>query len=434
MDYLNNLLAPSAWSSGFWPSIIKWFAGVGSIGLAIILMTVCIKIILFPLDFWQKRVSRKMAANQAIMKPELDEIQQKYANNPQVMRMKQQEVYRKYNGQKSASSGCVAMLVYMIVTMVVFFSLFGGLRSISQSQINYEYYTLQQTYVTSYQNAIAGGQTEEEAVATAQTDVATQYGEIREGFLTIKNIWRPDSWVSVFPNGNEFLTSTATRFGVYTYTYNISETEQATIKYIFLSTNADELTDTENAEIKYVEPYVDMQNNIYAVKDTADGAVNPTTITIGGVNYSVVYPELSEGVEKYEDAAYNTAKAKLIEEYDLVTAGIQETYKGQWNGYLILVLLAGAITFLSSWFANLGLKTKDEKGNIIKGAKPKPTMGVVLAFVMIFFTISYTSAFAIYIITNSAIGMLLNYLSNIIMNKLEDKKEKKEVVADYVRR
>ena len=57
MDIINNLLAPQMWPSGFWESIIKWFAGVGSIAVAIILLTICIKLVLFPLDFWQKRVS-----------------------------------------------------------------------------------------------------------------------------------------------------------------------------------------------------------------------------------------------------------------------------------------------------------------------------------------------------------------------------------------
>ena len=98
-------------------------------------------------------------------------------------------------------------------------------------------------------------------------------------------------------------------------------------------------------------------------------------------------------------------------------------------------MLAGAVTFLSSYLSTLGLKTKDKKGNVVKGAKPKPTMGIILALVMVFFTISYTSAFAIYIITNSIMAMLLNFLTNVILNKLEERKEKKETpVADYIRR
>jgi len=322
------------------------------------------------------------------------------------------------------------MLVYMIVTMVIFFSLFAGLRNISTSQINYEYYTLEQTYLASYNDAI-NEQTAEDATITAQNEVATKYDEIKENFLTIKNIWRPDNWSTVFPTSAEYLKSTNTVFKVYEY-----QTGGVTIKYVYLSTNAKELTDAN--ETKYVEPYVDLEGNVYLVKNTADDATNPTQVAIGDKTYNnVIYPEIDEKNTNYFDATTSGAKTQFLTDFDVVTAGIQANYKGQWNGYLILVVMAGAITFLSSWFSNLGLKTKDAKGNEVKGAKPKPTMGIILAFVMVFFTISYTSAFAIYIITNSLVAMLLNFVTNIILNKLEERKNKKEkeiVTPDYVRK
>ena len=67
MDFITNLLAPVQWPSGFWEVIIKWFAGIGSIGVGIILLTLCLKIVLLPIDFWQKLASRKMTAQQAVM-------------------------------------------------------------------------------------------------------------------------------------------------------------------------------------------------------------------------------------------------------------------------------------------------------------------------------------------------------------------------------
>ena len=102
---------------------------------------------------------------------------------------------------------------------------------------------------------------------------------------------------------------------------------------------------------------------------------------------------------------------------------------------MILVALAGIITFLSSFLSTLGVKTKDSKGNEIKGARPKPIMGIVLSLVMVFFTISYTSAFAIYIITNSLLSTLFTFLMNLLLNKIEQKKNSDNVqVAKYVRR
>lgn len=242
MDIINTLLA-TQWPSGLWETIIKWFAGVGSFAIAIILLTLCLKVVLLPLDFWQRSVTRKMSSQQALMKPELDEIQKKYTG--QEAQQKQAELYKKYNMNPTGS--CLAMLVYMIVTCVIFFTLFTALGNISTYKIKTEYQTLQAEYVSAYAGAIGAGQTDEEAVSTAQVSVATKYDEIKESFLSIKNLWRPDNWSSVFPSSSEYLSSTKLGFGTYNDTTN-------NIKYIVLSDNG-------------TVPYVDLQNNIYAIDD-----------------------------------------------------------------------------------------------------------------------------------------------------------------------
>ena len=423
MDIVNNFLAPLAWpASGLWENIIKWFAGVGNFGVAVILLTLCIKLVLLPLDFWQKLVSRKMTANNALMQPELEEVKKKYGNNQQLLQQKQAEIYRKYNGTKGMQSSCLAMLIYMVVTMLVFFTLFSGLGNISRTRINYEYYQLQQEYRIQLANT---GSVEE-----AQKAVAKKYEDIKESFLSIKNVWRPDNWTSVFPSSDEFIKNTNTGFKIYEYTK-----DETNIKYVYLSTNSAKAKDADDVE--FIEPYVDLEGSIYLVQNTEDGAVNPTTVEINGQTYNCKYGVVDETYKTEKDATLNLAKTQFKQDFGTVTEQINQKYKGQWNGYLILVLLAGAITFLSSWLSTLGVKTKDKKGNDVKGAKPKPLMGIILSLVMIFFTISYTSAFAIYIITNSLIAMIFNFLINIVLNKFEGRKDKKEKdvkMADYVRR
>ena len=507
MDIINSLLAPVQWTSGFWESIIKWFSGVGNIGVAIILLTLCLKIILLPLDFWQKMVSRKMTAQQAVMQPELDEIKVRYGNNRALMQQKQSELYKKYN--VSPGNSCLAMLVYLVVTMIVFFTLFAGLGSISKTQINYQYYQIQQTYLQTYE----ANKTHPDVIIISQNAAADKYEETKQSFLTIKNIWRPDNASSVFPHSEDFLRSTGTKFGVYKY-------EPENISYIYLTTNAEKIEDINGKT--YIEPYVDLNGNVYIVYDLSDTATNPASFTINakdgditynnliystifetyvnsdlnityfvltanndqeyvkddnsyvkpyvnkenkifatagtdtevvidGITYTVDYSKteaelLTDYITEHElsidkqqkihetNAGYKAVDA-FKQDYDLVTATIHKRYEGQWNGFMILVLLAGAITFMSSYLANAGVRTKNQKGNKIKAARPKPTMGIIMAIVMIFFTFSYTSAFAIYIITNSALSMLFAYLSNLLLNKIEFKKQSKEnKVADYVRK
>src|SRR5574344_1179198 len=381
MDIINTLLA-TQWPSGLWETIIKWFAGVGSFAIAIILLTLCLKVVLLPLDFWQRSVTRKMSSQQALMKPELDEIQKKYTG--QEAQQKQAELYKKYNMNPTGS--CLAMLVYMIVTCVIFFTLFTALGNISTYKIKTEYQTLQAEYVSVYAGAIGAGQTDEEAVSTAQVSVATKYDEIKESFLSIKNLWRPDNWSSVFPSSSEYLSSTKLGFGTYNDTTN-------NIKYIVLSDNG-------------TVPYVDLQNNIYAIDD---GTEQKTTITIGENTYNVKYGAIDETYKTTSAASTAMAKEQFSTDFTAVTKGINDEYKGQWNGYLILIFLAGAITFLSQWLSTLGVKAKNKKGETVSGAKPNYISGIFIAVIMVFFTISYTSAFALYIVANSLISMLFTY-------------------------
>ena len=423
MNLFSLINAPLSWpAGGLWESVIKWLAGIGNIGLAIIILTVGLKIVLLPLEFFQKRTARKMTTQQMVMQPELEAAQKKYGNNKELYQKKQMEIYRKHNINPLGSF--FSMIVYLVLTIVVFFTLFSGLNNISRTKINYEYYQLEQEYRAVYNTNSA----DPNASEIAQEAVKVKYDEIREGFLLIKNVWRPDNWSSVFPKGEEFLTSTGTKFGYFEY-----EKGGVKVKYIVLSTNSAELVDED--EIKYMEPYVNLENKIYAIKDESDGAVNPANIEINGTNYEIIYPEVDETNTTYEAATGVAVKARFVSDFETVTAGINENYAGQWNGYLVLIVLAALITFLSSYLASVGIKARDAKGNIIKKPKPKPTMGIVMAIIMVFFTMSYTSAFALYIVTNSATSILFTLLINLLLNKIEENKEKKNtVVADYVRR
>ena len=421
MDFITNLLlTPVAWpTSGLWEKIIAWFAGVGSFAVAIILLTLCLKIVLLPLDFWQKSTGRKMSYQQALMKPELDEINKKYGNNPNVKNQKMAEVYKKYN--VSPASSCGGMLVYMLVSSLVFITLFSALGNISRVKINYEYYQLRTEYATVYNlnkestdyDTTIYNNAEEYAVTVAQNAVAEKYDEIKEGFLSIKNIWRADNWSSVFPNANEFISSTNTNF------YIMEDTESEFKGYVVLSTDT-------------TTPYIDLQGKVYGVFDSTDGAVNPTVLTFNGVDYTIVYGQATEDITA-KDATIELAKNQFIGDFGIVTKGINDKYEGQWNGYLILVVLAAVVTFLSQYLSTIGVKAKDKKGNEVKGAKPSPIMGIVLAGLMVAFTISYTSAFALYIVLNSILSTVFGILINLTLNALEKKKEKKKtIVADYV--
>ena len=88
MDILNLMLA-IAEPNGMWESIIKWIqSGVGNYAVTIILLTIGIKVLLLPLDFYQKYVSKVNGKKQAKLQPEIDKINAKYGNGSCVAMVK----------------------------------------------------------------------------------------------------------------------------------------------------------------------------------------------------------------------------------------------------------------------------------------------------------------------------------------------------------
>lgn len=92
--------------------------GVPSYGLAIIGLTIFVKLILFPLTAVQLRSLRKMQE----LQPELQKIQKKYKDNPQKAQQAMMELYRQHKA--NPFGGCLPLLVQM----PILFSLFGALR------------------------------------------------------------------------------------------------------------------------------------------------------------------------------------------------------------------------------------------------------------------------------------------------------------------
>ena len=93
--------------------------GFPNYGVAIILMTICVKLCLYPLNAKQ---IKSMKAMQEIQ-PKLKKIQKDYKNNPQLMQQKMGELYQESGVNPLA--GCLPLLVQMPILMGVYYSLYG---------------------------------------------------------------------------------------------------------------------------------------------------------------------------------------------------------------------------------------------------------------------------------------------------------------------
>ena len=94
----------------------------------------------------------------------------------------------------------------------------------------------------------------------------------------------------------------------------------------------------------------------------------------------------------------------------------------------ILILLAGFSTVLGQLLASVGAKAKLKNGEEVKVSQgTNKILLVVMPAIMIWFTWSYSALFALYIVVNSLMSVLIGYIVNLIINKTDAKSEQKEL-------
>lgn len=112
--------------------LIQLFAGItgGSYGLAIILITLLIRLVLMPLMLKQYKNQQNMKEKMEILKPEMDEIQKKLkgTKDQAEQRKLQQEMMGLYqkHGVNPLSVGCLPMLVQMPILMGLYYAIRGS--------------------------------------------------------------------------------------------------------------------------------------------------------------------------------------------------------------------------------------------------------------------------------------------------------------------
>jgi YidC/Oxa1 family membrane protein insertase len=93
--------------------------GYPNYGLAIIMFTVALRVLMFPLSLSQAKSTRAMA----LLQPQQKKLQQQYKNDQQILNREMQALYKKY--KVNPLSGCLPMLIQM----PILFALFSALRN-----------------------------------------------------------------------------------------------------------------------------------------------------------------------------------------------------------------------------------------------------------------------------------------------------------------
>ena len=91
MDILGfmSVMLEIAKPNGMWEKIIFGLEGfIKDYGWTIILLTVLIKLVMLPFDFFNRYVTKKNSAKMAIVQPEIEKINKRYAGNKDLINQK----------------------------------------------------------------------------------------------------------------------------------------------------------------------------------------------------------------------------------------------------------------------------------------------------------------------------------------------------------
>ena len=364
---------------------------IGNYGWTVVVFTVFLKLIMLPIDFWQRYSSRKSSVKMQRIQPLLEGIDKRYGANTQRANEEKQKLYKKQG--YSMLSTCLPM----ILSMIIFFVMFGGLREYSTystivtfQDLSTEYYkvledeftadpTLSEIYsqkkaeyAESYRNdpskqdakqlsgyealvemyarmrAVNDVNGVDSAKGAAADKVAIEkvqqmYLEEKESWLWIKNVWQPDTWETVMPaydsGANAFLTS------------------------------------------------ID-KDKFYSI------------------DVATTYTKIREAILAVDGYGDN----------------------GSWDGLMILPILSVGLSFLSMWLSQF-LEKKNRKGT--PQAEPSAQnqqqqvtnkmMMIMMPLMMAVFGFMYTGAFAIYMVCNYTLSIISTLALRVPVEKMVEK-------------
>lgn len=155
----------------------------GNFGWTVVVFTIILRLILSPLDIWQKVSMRKQMKKMEAMRPKLEKLQKQYANRPDILRQKQYEL------QRSSGTNMLASCLPMIVTMVVFIVVFAGFRQLISYENQQILLRLQDIYLQNYGH-----------VSAEELNDLLVAGYQPESWLWIKNVFMSDIGTNVIPS------------------------------------------------------------------------------------------------------------------------------------------------------------------------------------------------------------------------------------------
>ena len=422
-------------------NIIKALAGIGGVGLGIILFSLVLKLVTLPFDVYQRIAMRKQNIKMRENQAKMEKLQKQYANNKELYNQKVMEMYKESGF--SMFSACLPM----ILSMVIFFVAIGQFNAYAQYS-NIENYN---TMVRAYNDQI------EYYCPELTTENIDGLVSINEGVITVKDNGDNDKCVYYTLPYHE--SYEADKLGYIKSVSAYSEDEKvkryfvdeekamknAEIKAFVDGQTATDVTQSDALQAFFREKAQTNVKEVYDSKVTGDtGFLWIKNIWVTDASYKspmLEYKQFSQEVsrEKFsvdgEKKSFNSinedTNAYIGDNYNTITAKLDYA-KNQANGYFILILLSIG-TILLQQVVMMRSQKEQQKYSTVDGqgaSQQKMTMIIMTAMFAIF-SFMYSSAFSIYMIVSNVFSMASTLIINKVVDAVAEKKEAEALRAKY---
>lgn len=467
MDFVSTLLTTLTPPKGMWESILSAFKnGTGSYVWAVILIALIVRVVFSLVDVVNKKITMKNTAIQEKMKPELEAIQKKYGHDKTLMQQKQNEVYRKY--QFNMMGSCFPMLIMTILQLVVFMTLWTGLQSVANYNIAEKYDNMKSVYTSvitlneddDFKNFVvdyyqdgdsisAALSTNEEGVQILKVEISNpddNAPDVREFALAktelsnkeiyellLKYVIVPEAETTDpadpdAPAEGETIVGLEEESGEGDGEQQTPPATEPTITYVDTGINNVVKVLAESISSQY---YLDNQEGFLWIDNVYKPDAPQTSLFT------------EREIKRYMSGFYSEEEKALEKEHDyegkifnyVVNEGVGKQNLGK-NGYYILTIITAAASLLSMWLSN---KLMNKNKPVDPTQKKFKMTYFIMPVIFAIFTMSYTSLFAIYIISGQLVMIGLTPLTTWLTQKWtqaseKKKKEKDVIVVDYRRK
>lgn len=388
--------------------IIRWLIeGVGITGVGIILFTLILKTIVLPLDIYSRIKTKKQSLIMEKMRPQMEKLQQQYANDKNLYQQKVMELQKKSG--YSVFSACLPMIVSLVIFIVVF-----------QAFSSYSQYATLESY---------------NDMVRSYNSVVEQYeltDENQDGFLI--RVETGDDEYDYKVDFSAFAAAYNTANGTSlseeeVYTALMEEYKQSTGTTVADGVENSEDDETrEQIRLTLVSYYIDQ---FAAAKVAEDYEAKVASGSGSGFLWvkNIWYPDsmLSYEIPDFSTFSSSVSKASIDssyeDSYNKVTANLTEQ-KETYNGYFILIVLSIGIMLLQQLIMMRTNKAANELSTVDGSAQRTTKMMMILMPVIYgVFAFMYSSAFSIYMITNTTYSLITTLIINKLMNVWFSKKE-----------